>query len=225
VRRWEFVSEFTRDRALQAAGPLPNAGVAHSGIEAAFLGPGAERDWDWSLLYLGRIDERKGADVAVAALGELPAEATLTVIGDGDEAHREQLRRDAVALGVDGRLRIEPGRPRAELAAAYDAHDAVLFPARWDEPWGLVPLEAMARGRPVVSTGRGGSAEYLDGERNCLVVPPDDPAALAGAIARLAADKELRGRLRAAGTATAAQHTDEGFHRAVADALESLVSP
>ncbi len=53
----------------------------------------------------------------------------------------------------------------AELAAA----DALLFPVQWEEPWGLVPLEAMASGTPVVATGTGGSGEYLRDGDNCLV--------------------------------------------------------
>ena len=50
----------------------------------------------------------------------------------------------------------------------------VVFPVRWEEPWGLVPIEAMARGRPVVATGRGGSGEYLRDGENCVLFEADD---------------------------------------------------
>src|SRR5689334_5009168 len=79
-----------------------------------------------------------------------------------------------------------PCRP-GSMAAVLAGADAVLFPVRWAEPWGRVAIEAMATGRPVVATGRGGSAEYLRHEHNALVVAPDDAAALAAAVARLAA--------------------------------------
>ena len=58
--------------------------------------------------------------------------------------------------------------------AAYAAADAVLFPVSWEEPWGLVPLEAMAVGRPVLaSRAGGGPAEYLRAGENCLHSPDD----------------------------------------------------
>lgn len=219
VARWRFVSEYTRRRALATGVALRDAGVAHSGVDAAFLEAPRAREWGWRLLFVGRIDERKGADVALAALERLPPEATLTVVGDGDERHLGALRAGAAAL--DGRVRLERGRDRAALREVYDEHDAVLFPVRWDEPWGLVPLEAMARGRPVVATATGGAAEYLRDAANALLVPRDDPTAVAAAVRRLAADAGLRARLRAGGRETAARHTAERFNAAVAEALES----
>jgi glycosyltransferase involved in cell wall biosynthesis len=92
------------------------------------------------------------------------------------------------------------------LAALYRDADAVLFPVRWQEPFGLVPLEAMACGTPVVATGTGGSAEYLVDEGNALMVAPDDPAALARAVRRMASDPALRARLRRHGLVTSAGH-------------------
>ena len=220
VDRWVFVSDFTRRRAAEALPPGADTAIAHSGIDPAFLGPGPQREWSWRLLYVGRIDERKGADVAVAALADLPAEATLTVVGDGDAEHLAALRAQAAAL--PGRVELRPGVERGELPAIYDDHDAVLFPARWDEPWGLVPLEAMARGRPVVATGTGGSAEYLRDADNCLLVARGDAPALARAVARVAGDPTLRARLRDRGPATARDHTATGFEAAVVAAVEAL---
>jgi glycosyltransferase involved in cell wall biosynthesis len=217
VARWVFVSAFTRDRALASGHALTGVDVAHSGIDPAFIGPGSPRDWDWRLLYLGRIDERKGADTAIEAMSRLPGEATLTIVGGGDERHLEQLR--ARARDFDGRVHIGSARPRTELPAIIDDHDAVVFPARWEEPWGLVPLEAMARGRAVVSTARGGSREYLRDADNCLVFAADDATGLASAVRRLAGDESLRERLRQRGLATARRNTDAAFHRAVESAL------
>jgi glycogen synthase len=221
VSRWLFVSEFTRRRALDAGLELGETGVLSSGIDERFLGPAPEREWAWRLLYVGRIDERKGAVAAVAALRSLPEEATLTVLGDGDEEHLASLHSQVAGTRLDGRVRLEPGRSRAELIARYDEHDAVLFPVRWDEPWGLVPLEAMARGRPVVATGTGGSAEYLRDGENALLVPPDDADALAAAVRRLAGDAGLRGRLREAGRDTAARHTEGRFNAGMAEAIDA----
>ena len=112
--------------------------------------------------------------------------------------------------------------PRTEIAGAYAAADALLFCVEWPEPFGLVPLEAMAVGTPVIATGTGGSAEYLDDGENCLLVEPGDVAALAGAVDRLAGDPGLRGRLRAGGLATAAAHGALRFDEAIAAALERV---
>jgi glycosyltransferase involved in cell wall biosynthesis len=108
--------------------------------------------------------------------------------------------------------------------AAYAAADVILFPVEWPEPWGLVPLEAMAVGRPVIATGTGGSAEYLVDGENCLLFPPGDAEALAERVRRLAADPGLRARLREGGFATAARFPQEAFDRAVIDALEQVAS-
>ena len=110
-------------------------------------------------------------------------------------------------------------RSRAELPAVYEGADVVLFPVRWEEPWGLVPLEAMGLGRPVIATGRGGSGEYLRDGENCLLVAPGDPAAIAGAVRRLADDHGLVERLREGGFRTAAKHTETIFNQAVLEAL------
>jgi len=104
---------------------------------------------------------------------------------------------------------------------AYAKADAVLFPSEWPEPWGLVPLEAMSVGRPVIATGTGGSGEYLADGENCLLFPPGDAAALADRVRRLAGDPALRARLRRGGFATAARYPAEAFERAVVDVLAS----
>jgi glycogen synthase len=113
-------------------------------------------------------------------------------------------------------------RGRAELREIYCSADALLFPVRWEEPWGLVPLEAMACGCPVIATGRGGSAEYLRDGENCVLTRDGDPAALADAVRRLAAARVLRDRVRKGGLATAARYTVDAFTRSVERHLEEL---
>ncbi len=76
----------------------------------------------------------------------------------------------------------------------------------------------------MIATGTGGSAEYLREGENCLLIPPDDPAALAAAVRRLAADPELRQRLRAGGRRTAEQHTESAFNEAVIAAHEKAAA-
>jgi glycosyltransferase involved in cell wall biosynthesis len=219
--RWVFVSESSRRRAEALGLGLRDTAVAHSGIDPLFADPAPARDWGWQLLYVGRLDERKGVHTAIEALSHLPPEAGLVVIGGWDEQEADRLRGLAARLGVAGRVRFEGQFEREELPAAYAAADAVVFPVVWEEPWGLVPLEAMARGRPVVATGRGGSGEYLRDGENCLLFPAGDAASLAAALERLAAGEELRSRLRRAGLETASRHTEEVFNGAVEEFLRA----
>jgi glycogen(starch) synthase len=218
---WLFVSDFVRRKALAEGGlRLARTGVAHSGIDGSHLSaPGPAREWTWNVLSVGRIDPRKGIDTAIRALAELPPAATLTIAGDGDAATLEQLRALAAELSVADRVSFAGFQDAARLAGLYAAADVVVFPVTWDEPWGLVPIEAMAHGVPVVATGRGGSAEYLREGSNALLHPPGDHAALAAAIRRLADDAALRETLRAGGAATAPQHTARGFN----DRLEAVM--
>lgn len=210
-----FVSQSMRDHALGLGLNLRRTGVAHSGIHPAFLAAAPERDWNWQLLYVGRLDPRKGVDTALEALVHLPADALLRIVGGWDRSEEERLHDLARRVGVGDRVEFAGQRDRDYLISAYGAADAVVFPVLWREPWGLVPLEAMGVGRPVVATGRGGSGEYLRDGENSLLFAAGDARALAAALRRLAQNAELRGRLREQGLQTARRHTESVFNAAV----------
>lgn len=214
-----LVSETVRSHARGAGYVLARSDIAHSGVDLGLFRPQSERSWSWKLLYVGRIDPRKGIEDAVIALAALPAEAKLTMVGGGDP--RAELALEAIAsrLGLGERVVHRPFVRRADLPELYAGADAVLFPVRWDEPWGLVPLEAMAVGRPVVASGRGGSGEYLRDGVNCLLAAPGDPASLAERVRSLAGDGDLRERLRDGGLQTARTHSEEAFSDRVLAAL------
>jgi glycosyltransferase involved in cell wall biosynthesis len=117
-----------------------------------------------------------------------------------------ELRRLAAELGVADRLIVAGMRDREELRDYYGAGDvAVTTP--WYEPFGLTPLEAMACGRPVVGSDVGGISFSVRHGETGLLVPPQDPPALAGAVFALLADRARRERLGAA----ARQHIERGF--------------
>lgn len=214
--RWVFCSDVTRQATLRHRPRLADTAVLHQGAAGEFA-PAPPRAWGGRLLYVGRLDPRKGVATLLGALDALPG-ATLRVVGDGDPAEVSRLRARADPARVDfaGPL------PRRDLPAAYAGADAVVFPVEWSEPYGLVPLEAMAVGRPVVATGLGGSAEYLEHEVNALLFPAGDAEALAVAVRRLAADPELRGRLRAGGLRTAARLTEAAWTAAVVAEHEAV---
>jgi glycosyltransferase involved in cell wall biosynthesis len=223
VGSWLFPSEILRSKSSALRG-LSRTEVAPQGVDRELFRPAERPPWRFRLLYLGRIDPRKGIDLAIRALPALP-EASLLIVGDGDEEHLAELHDLASREAVAERVTFQPGEPREDLRDRYAEADALLFPVRWQEPWGLVPLEAMSVGTPVIATGRGGSAEYLSDGENCLVFNPDDgPEALAQCVLRLAADERLRARLSEAGAATAAGIPADNFSAAVERTLERAIA-
>ena len=221
-----FVTDFVRRRARRKARVKPRRStVVYSGIDREDFPAAAPepKPWDGRLLCVGRVNELKGVDVAIEALTHLPANTSVDIIGRAEPAYRARLDEIINRLGVSDRIRFDVVE-RSDLPARYRAADALLFPVRWEEPFGLVPIEAMACGTPVVATGLGGSAEFLTDEGNCLLVPPNDPAALAAAITRLAGDGGLRARLVQGGLPLADELTTdrladvfEVWHKAAAE--------
>jgi glycosyltransferase involved in cell wall biosynthesis len=220
--RWLFASEHLRERCLAERGPLADTALAHPGVDLGAFAAGEQRPWRGRLLYAGRLDERKGVHVALDALESLPPTITLRVVGSGDPSYARLLAGRGAAL--EGRLELTPQAPQRELAEIYAGSDALVFPVLWPEPWGLVPLEAMACGTPVVATGTGGSAEYLRDGENCLLFEPGDAEGLAEAVRRLAGDAALRSRLRRAGLETAARYGERDYNEAIERALVEVAA-
>lgn len=205
-----FVSDWTRQRAVtDSPWTFPCSTVVYSGIDPADfrLAPaGSARDWGWRLLYVGRVEGRKGVETAIRAVAHLPEQATLRIVGRAEPGHRRELDRVVAELGLTDRVSYETAR-REELADIYAAADVVLFPPIWDEPFGLVPVEAMACGTPVVASATGGSSEFLVDGVNCVYADRGDAATFAAGVRRLADDEELRRRLAEGGRVTAAELT------------------
>ena len=151
------------------------------------------------LLAVGRLSHYKGFDVLLDALARIPA-ANLLLVGDGECA--ASLRERAVHLDLGARIAFTSRLDDGALASAYAQADAFVLPSLdRSEAFGLVLLEAMRAGVPVVASGVRGSGighVVADGETG-LLVPPGDASALAGALARLADDAALRRRFGEAG--------------------------
>ena len=206
-----FVTDFVRRRAREKAHvDPPNSTVVYSGIDRVDFPPSVPepRSWSGRLLYVGRIDDRKGLDVAIEALAKLPGTARLDILGRGDAAYRARLETLARTLGVSDRVRFDVV-PRSALRENYRTADVLLFPVLWEEPFGLVPIEALACATPVIATGTGGSAEFLSDGFNCILTPPGDASALAEAVERLSADEGLRAHLVENGLRLAGEFTTD----------------
>ena len=187
-----------RDRRPPGDRDRPVRAIAASGVGGAAV-------------CLGRVDSRKGVATVIGALGELP-ECTLRCVGAGDDGHLAGSPRSRPRPGSGRRVSFDRV-DRARSPACWPAPTRCCFCVEWPEPFGIVPLEAMAVGMPVIATGTGGSAEYLEHRRNCLVVEPGDAAAVAAAVQRLAGDPELRERLRAGGLRDRGRSPAAGLRR------------
>ena len=146
------------------------------------------------LLYVGRIQPLKGADLAVRALAELDGDVSLLVVGGpsgtNGAAQVVALRKLVADLGLDDRVRFVPPQPHDRLAAYYQAADVCLVPSR-TESFGLVALEAAACGTPVVAADVGGLGSVVEDGRTGFLVegraatdyaaPVDAPALRSGA--------------------------------------------
>jgi glycosyltransferase involved in cell wall biosynthesis len=138
------------------------------------------------VLYVGRLVPEKGVEELVRAWdANRPAGLRLCIIGDGPL----RPRLDAfVPPGVELVGSLPPAAVRRRMLSAR----ALVFPSRWFEPFGLVVVEAMAAGLPVIASGLGGSAELL-GDRTDELLNPSDPASWRESFGRLVDERWLRG--------------------------------
>ena len=203
-------------RELLALGARPETlHVVPCGVDVRLFrprGPVAPRRGRRRLLATGRLVPRKGVLTVVEALPEIcsAVDAELVVAGgpaaDGvaRDPHGAELLARAAALGVGDRLHLLGRVPHEELPALYRAADAVVAVPQY-EPFGIVPLEAMASGVPVLASAVGGMLDTVEDGVTGLLVPPGDPAAVAAAARRLLTDDRLRVALGRAGVRRAAR--------------------
>ncbi|HZU74774.1 MAG TPA: glycosyltransferase [Acidimicrobiales bacterium] len=183
------------------------------GVDHAFFSPGRRSQARRAvglpaegamLLFLGRIQPLKGADLAVAALAELGRpDAFLVVVGGpsgGAGVHEmERLRKLAAELGVAHRVWFVPPQPHELVSSYYRAADVCVVPSR-SESFGLVALESAACGTPVVASAVGGLRQLVRHGETGLLVERRSPAAFAAAL-RSVLDDPGRARAMAAGAA------------------------
>lgn len=168
------------------------------------------------LLFVGRLVSVKGADLAIEALRRLRergVETTLTICGEGPELGA--LKRQVRDAGLMDSVKFEGWTEPDELAARYRRAELVLVPSRY-EPFGIVALEAIASGCPVVAAETGGLPEAVG---DCgIIVAPNDPAGLADAVER-ALRPRVRQDLRVAMPSHVNRHR---VHRIATDYLHVL---
>jgi glycosyltransferase involved in cell wall biosynthesis len=194
-------SAWSRQRVLDLYGVPPHrVHVARPGVHAASLAPDSRAGS--RLLCVAAVSPHKGHDVlfdALASLADLPWSCVCVGPLDRDPCFADRLRLRAEATGIADRIRFAGPATGSALAAQYAAADLLVLASR-GETYGMVVTEALAQGIPVLATAVDGLPEALgrapDGTRPGILVPPDDPATLAGALRRWLAESELRQRLR-----------------------------
>ena len=211
ARRYEAVlavSGFVLD-CLNAEGTWPRARLLSHFVNTDRFAPDREArrrvrekfgdEGRFVILAVAYLIPEKGIDVLIRACAQLPEAATLWIIGDGPEAGR--LRDLATTAGVGARVRwlglqnyVEP---------FMQAADCLVCPSVWAEAAGLVNIEALASGLPVVASAIGGIPEIVSDGTTGFLVPPGDIDALADRLARLLDDPVARLEMATAARADA----------------------
>ena len=220
VDRWVCASGRIADVVRRAGADPATVSVVHPGADTRRFTRRDPGPWRGRLLCAGPLRDGKGYEFAIRALADLP-KCTLVIAGAGDPRVVEKLTKLAEERGVGSRVKLL-GEQRERLPQLYGDADAVIFPSVASEGWGLVPLEAMTVGRPVIATAVGGPKEYLRDGENALVVRPSDSDAIVAAVNRLAEDEGLRKKLVKAGSATAGNYRYDRFLDELTGAVVAL---
>ena len=179
------------------------------------------------IAYAGRLSSEKGVDVLINAFASTQRkvpDAALWIAGEGPEA--DELKQLARRLGVYDRTVFMGSLNREELERRFDDAWVQVVPSVWDEPFGIVAIEAMMRGTAVVASDGGGLRECVRHNKTGLLVPPMDERGLAAAILRLASDRELCEEMGAAGRAVAMnEYTTDIYCDRMLALYEEILAP
>ncbi|MEU7910015.1 glycosyltransferase [Microbispora bryophytorum] len=213
--------------------PRDRIAVVPCGVDLGLFhpdGPAAPRGDRLRVLSIGRMVPRKGVDTVVRAMRQVPGAELVIAGGDPGDEEGTRLRTLADGLGLGDRVRLVGSVSRAEVPALMRSAD-VLVTVPWYEPFGMVPLEALACGVPVVASAVGG---HLDTVAGCgVLVPPRRPRALSRALCDLLARPGLRAALSAAGARRArarygwpriAEQTESVFRKLAGGRLGALAA-
>jgi glycosyltransferase involved in cell wall biosynthesis len=211
------VSAYTAERLRALLDPRGEVVVAHHGVDHDRFVANADRAADLAALadhgiqppyvaFASTIEPRKNVPTLVRAFARVAASRPdLRLVLAGADGWGARAARDAIAASGVATQVLRPGYLASDLVPAlFRQAELVAYPS-FEEGFGLPALEGLACGAPVVTTTGSALAEVVDDA--ALLVPPDDPVALADAMTRVLDDTAVAERLRVAGPARAAQFT------------------
>lgn len=226
--KWDYVITFCKHvtKGIKEQAPhLENIRVVYPGIDVEQFAPG-NQDPKWAkklglegrpvIIHPARMLPWKGVVYSIRAMKQIVQKIpdALLVITDTDDivdwirelvGYKEETMQLINSLGLQDNIVTQPF-PYTELPWVYNYCDVVIYPTIGEEPFGLVPVEAMACGKPVVVTRSGGMVESVVDQETGYIIDKRDPDTLAEKIVTLLTDKELaaemgrKGRERAVDT-------------------------
>lgn len=213
---------------IRLGAPRRRIRVVPCGVDTALFsphGPALPRGDRPRLVSIGRLVRRKGVDEIIAALGAVPAAELVVAGGSGaDDPDRARLAAVAAEHGVGPRVHFAGALPRERVPELLRSADAVVC-APWYEPFGMVPLEAMACARPVVATAVGGLTDTVVDGVTGVLVPPRRPRELAQALCSLLDSPALTRAFGVAGRDRAvARYGWDRVAAATADVYDQVVA-
>lgn len=175
--------------------PLPR-GFNPALIAKGGLKHSSSKDRKIKLLYVGRISEEKGIHIAIKSIENLVnqhkiANLGLEIIGSGDINYNKYLYSLIESLNLTAFVKFKGSISYDEVLMKYRDYDMLLVPSIWEEPFGLIIVEAMSQGLPVIATKTGGISEIIEDGKNGLLVPVGDSVRMAEAVKKLVDNPSL----------------------------------
>ena len=182
------------------------SGIVHPGVDIERFTPDRTPAFESPnpvVMFVGRFVQEKRVFDLLEAFAEMSMDGNLYLVGRGDES---RIADRITELGVSQSVTIVGEVPHDDLPHYYAAADVVCLPSYY-ESFGMVNLEAMASGTPVITSDVAGIREYATDRETCLLIPPGNPDRLAAGLEELLASPALRAKLGAAGREVSEQYS------------------
>ena len=145
------------------------------------------------ILYVGQLIRGKGVDLLLQALKGLTCDFRATIVGTGNA--ESKLKTLCTEFDLDNRVKFTGWVRNEDLGHFYSEAKVVVVPSRWPEPFGMIGLEAMHHGRPVVAFDVGGIPDWLDHMETGILVPDQDVGAFGKALQKILGENRLAAKL------------------------------
>lgn len=195
------ISSFIRARVLETTKrATDDISILTNIVDNELFSPEPEASGRDGILFVGRIAAEKGVSTLIEAMATVVRSApgvVLRIVGPGADGterggYLRVCQEMVQKLGLEASVRFEGEVPNAELPRLLRSARVLVVPSVWEEPCGVVVLEGLACGTPVVGSRVGGIPELIEEGRTGLLVPPQDPQALAAALISALVDRDLQ---------------------------------